>query len=180
MDGQVQDERVQDGPDVIVTEFAAWVKRMALKAPQMKDEADMRGLEMELRDGGRAILLQLMQRSAQVAVDAQQEATRICPRCQARRRHQGVRPRQLLCSFGSLTVNGIYWRCNRCGECGHSADGVLAESMRRVMRGMVCLLGGVAGQLRQGGTGVAADHRRRSGRQHDCSSRAARSGSLTR
>ena len=131
----------EEGLDEIVAEFAVWVKSIALKAADMKVESDVQNLEMELREGGRAILLKLMQRAAQTAVNQQQESTRICPRCQTRRRHQGVRPRQLLTSFGSLTVSGIYWRCPVCGECGHSADGLLAESMSRVMRGMVCLLG---------------------------------------
>lgn len=135
------ESQIQDGLDQIVAEFAGWVKRISMKSSQMKSESDVQRLEMELRDGGRAILLKLMQRAAQNAVDRQQEAARICPKCQTRRHHQGVRPRQLLSSFGQLTVQGIYWRCGICGTCGHSADGLLAESMSKLMRGMVCLLG---------------------------------------
>ena len=51
---------VQDGLSEIVAEFAAWVKRIAINTPQMKEEGEVQKLEMELRDGGRAILLKLM------------------------------------------------------------------------------------------------------------------------
>jgi len=129
------------GLERIVTEFTAWVTSLATRVADLKNEQDVQTLEMDLRDGGRRILLNLMQTLLQAAVNQQMEQTRICPKCEARRRHQGVRPRKLLSSFGSLTVNGIYWRCPDCGECGHAADSLLAESMSKLMQGLVSLLG---------------------------------------
>ncbi len=125
----------------IVTEFAAWVKTMAEQAQTLATESDLSRLESDLREGGRVILLKLMQRLAQSGVDAQTESARLCPKCQGRRRHQGVRERKLLSGFGSMTVQGIYWRCPYCGTCGHTADGLISDSMSPLMRGLVCLLG---------------------------------------
>jgi hypothetical protein len=131
----------QAGLDSIVAEFAGWVKTLGQQAVAMKDDADVLKLEKDLRDGGRAILLQLMQKLMQAAVDAGQEQTRCCPTCRHRRHHQGVRRRKLLSGFGSLTIQGIYWRCHACGTYGHAADALLADSKSPLMRGLVCLLG---------------------------------------
>src|SRR5579871_5710654 len=93
----------------IVAEFSTWVKTLNQKIPALKSEKDVQRLEIELRDGGRVILQKLMGTILQKAIDARQEEARVCPTCQARRRHQGVRARKLLSSFGDLTVRGIYW-----------------------------------------------------------------------
>ena len=101
----------------------------------------MQKLEIELRDGGRVILQKLMGTILQKAIDARQEEARVCPTCQARRHHQGVRARKLLSSFGVLTVRGIYWKCPHGHGCEHSADALAGDSMSQLMRGLVCLLG---------------------------------------
>src|SRR5512141_579753 len=111
MDRELSDQ----GLNSIVTEFAAWVKTLADRVATLKNEQDVQRLESELRDGGRAILQKMMQTLLQRAIDGRQEECRLCPRCQTRRHHQGVRPRRLLSSFGELTVHGIYWQC----PCGH-------------------------------------------------------------
>ena len=131
----------QIGLDAIVTEFAQWVKSVAGEFAQMHDETDVQRLEQEVRDGGRHILGKLMQHVTQTALDRQQEATRTCPGCGTRRRHQGVRPRQLKTSLGAIELTGIYWKCPGCGLCGHSAEGITPEAFSRLMRGLVCLVG---------------------------------------
>jgi hypothetical protein len=40
-----------------------------------------------------------------------------------------------------VTVRGIYWKCHFGHGCEHSADALAGESMSRLMRGLVCLLG---------------------------------------
>jgi hypothetical protein len=134
-------QTLADELDGIVTEFSNWVKQLGSKVQHMAAEPDVTQLETDLREGGRVILLKLMQRMLQSAISGQQESTRICPQCQGRRRHQGVRPRNLLSGFGSLTIQGVYWRCPYCGTCGHSADALMTSSMSQLMRGLVCLLG---------------------------------------
>lgn len=129
------------GLNQIVGEFSAWVKALAQRVPLLHNETDVQNLEVELRDGGRVILQKLMQTLLQSAVTARQEESRLCPTCQGRRHHQGERPRNLLSSFGELTVRGIYWKCPFGHGCEHSADVLAGESMSRLMRGLVCLLG---------------------------------------
>lgn len=133
--------QVQDGLDEIVAEFTAWVKHLSQGVSGMNSEQEVMKLELDLKEGLQGFGLRLMQGLMQSAVDERQEKCRLCPRCGSRRHHQGVRSRKLLSGFGSLSVRGIYWRCEVCGECGHSAEGLLAESMSKLMRGLVCLLG---------------------------------------
>ena len=137
MDRELSDQ----GLNSIVSEFSDWVKMLAQKVPTLKSEQDVQNLEIDLRDGGRAILQKMMQTLLQNAVNHRQEQSRPCPTCQARRHHQGVRPRRLLSSFGELTLNGIYWKCPFGHGCEHSADALAGECMSRLMRGLVCLLG---------------------------------------
>jgi hypothetical protein len=131
----------QTGLDAIVTEFAQWVKRVAGQFAEMNDETRVQRLEQEIREGGQRILGRLMQQVTQTALERQQEATRTCPHCGARRRHQGVRPRQLRTSLGAMELTGIYWKCPGCGLCGHSAEGLTPEAFSRLLRGLVCLVG---------------------------------------
>lgn len=131
----------QAGLDAIVTEFGQWVKSIAGKFAQMNDQADVQRLEQEVREGGQRMVGRLMQQVTQTALDRQQEATRTCPGCGARRRHQGVRPRQLKTSLGTIALTGIYWKCPGCGRCGHSAEGLTPEAFSRLLGGLVCLVG---------------------------------------
>jgi len=131
----------QTGLDVIVAEFAGWVKSVAEEFRQIHDETDVQKLEEQVRSGGRVIQSRLVQHVLQEAVDRQQEATRICPYCGKRRRHQGLRRRELRTSLGEVEVVGIYWKCEPCGLCSHSAEGIIPESFSRLMRGLVCLVG---------------------------------------
>lgn len=133
--------QVQDGLDEIVADFTAWVKHLSEGVAGINSEQEVMNLELDLKEGLQGFGLRLMQGLLQSAVDERQEKCRICPKCGSRRHHQGVRSRKLLSGFGSLSVQGIYWRCEVCGECGHSAEGVAAESMSKLMRGLVCLLG---------------------------------------
>jgi hypothetical protein len=137
MDRELSDR----GLDNIVSEFSNWVKTLAQKVPTLDSEQDVQSLEIELREGGRVILQKMMQAFLQSAIDQRQEQSRLCPTCQARRHHQGVRSRRLLSSVGELTVRGIYWKCPFGHGCEHSADALAGESMSRLMRGLVCLLG---------------------------------------
>jgi len=137
MDRELSDARLNG----IVGKFSAWVKTLAQRVPMLHGEADVQELEVELRDGGRVILQKMMQALLQSAIDARQEESRLCPTCQGRRRHQGVRSRKLLSSLGELSVHGIYWKCPFGHGCEHSADTLAGESMSRLMRGLVCLLG---------------------------------------
>jgi hypothetical protein len=137
MDRELLDQELKG----IVSEFSGWVKMLAQKLPTLRSEQDVQGLEIELREGGRVILQKTMQAILQSAIDDRQEQSRLCPKCQSRRHHQGVRPRRLLSSFGELTVRGIYWKCPFGHGCEHSADALAGESMSRLMRGLVCLLG---------------------------------------
>jgi hypothetical protein len=139
--GQELPEELANELSKIVMSFADWVKGLAIRAQDMTSENDVMQMESDLRDGGRMILLKLMQHLLQSAVSGHEEGTRICPQCQGRRRHQGVRERKVLSGFGSITIQGIYWRCPYCGTCGHAADSLITESMSQLMRGMVCLLG---------------------------------------
>lgn len=129
------------GLNEIVGEFLGWVKTLARKIPMLHSDADVQELEVALRDGGRVILQKIMQTMLQSAIDARQEESRLCPVCQGRRRHQGVRSRKLLSSVGELSVQGVYWKCPFGHGCEHSADTLVGETMTRLMRGMVCLLG---------------------------------------
>jgi hypothetical protein len=131
----------QAGLDAIVTEFDRWVKALAGEFVHMSDETQVQRLEQEVREGGRRLLGKLMQQITQMALDHRQESTRACPSCATRRRHQGVRPRQLRTSLGTIVLRGIYWRCPGCGLCGHSAESISPESFSRLMRGLVCLVG---------------------------------------
>jgi hypothetical protein len=139
--GQGLPQTLTNELDGIVTEFSDWVKSLSARTQRMTGEQDVTQLESDLRDGGRTILLKLMQRLLQSGINQHEEETRLCPKCQGRRRHQGVRERKLLSGFGSLTVEGIYWRCPYCGTCGHAADALMTDSMSALMRGLVCLLG---------------------------------------
>ncbi len=137
MDRELSDR----GLDDIVSEFSDWVKTLMQKVPTLNSEQDVQSLEIELREGGRVILQKTMQAFLQSAIDHRQEQSRLCPKCQSRRHHQGVRSRRLLSSFGELTVRGIYWKCPFGHGCEHSADALAGESMSRLTRGLVCLLG---------------------------------------
>jgi hypothetical protein len=140
MDGQVAD-RVQDELSMIVTQFGDWVKGLAQDAGGLKDEQGVQMLESKLRDAGRELVRQLLQNVLQTELDRRREEGRACPHCTARRRHHGVRPRQVLSSVGELTIQGIYWVCASCGDCGHASEKLLGQSMSLLMRGLVCLLG---------------------------------------
>ena len=126
----------------IVAEFGGWVKILAGQIDTLANEADVQRLEIQLRDGGRQIMLKLMQQLMQEALDRKKQQARQCPNCRwEKRRHQGVRSRRLLSNFGSLTLSGIYWRCPVCGHCSHAADALAAEPLSSLMKGLVCLLG---------------------------------------
>ena len=125
----------------IVAHFADWINTLSQRFTEMENETDLQSLEQELRDGGRAILLQAMQQLLQQSLDQQQEKARICPHCQRRRRHQGVRPRNLRTTLGELQITGIYWKCPHCDLCGHSAEAIAGVTLSRLMRGLTCLLG---------------------------------------
>ena len=133
MDGAVYDE--------IVAEFAALVKTLAEHVDDLRTPKDVARLQLQLRRGGQRMQARLWGQMLQDAVDHQQEAARICPHCQGRRHHQGVRPRGVLSGFGKLTLKGIYWRCPDCGTCGHSAEGLLPDGVDELLRSFLCLLG---------------------------------------
>ena len=133
MDGSVYDE--------IVAEFAALVKTLSEQVNKLRTPKDVARLQLQLRRGGQKMQARIWGQMLQDAIDHQQEAARICPHCQGRRHHQGVRPRRVLSGFGELIVQGIYWRCPDCGTCGHSAEGLLPERVDELLRGFLCLLG---------------------------------------
>lgn len=154
---------VQTGVAGIVDEFTDWVKAVAQKFADLSNELDVQRLEEEVRDGGRAILSRLMQQVMQNTLDQQQEASRICPDCDGRRRHQGVRRRKLKTSLGEQELSGIYWKCTQCGGCGHSVEAIAPQTFSRLMRGLVCLLGTALASFEKAGLvthrvlGVAID-----------------------
>lgn len=139
-----------EGLEDIVAAFGDWVKGLAEAFIQPRDELDVQRLEAQLRDGGQALLGRLLQRLLQDAVDRGQEEARTCPHCGGRRRHQGQRRRRLRCSFAEVEVTGIYWKCSECGLCGHSSEGLLPQSMSRLLRGLVCLAGTALSSFHKG------------------------------
>jgi len=137
MDARMQ----QGGLGGIVAQFADWINTLSQRFTELNSETDLQQLEQELRDGGRAILLETMQQLLQQSLDQQQEQARTCPDCGGRRRHQGVRPRKLRTTLGELQITGIYWKCPHCDLCGHSAEAIASATLSRLMRGVTCLLG---------------------------------------
>ena len=96
MDGSVYAE--------IVAEFAALVKTLAEHVDELRTPKDVARLQLQLRRGGQRMQARLWGQMLQDAVDHRQEAARICPHCQGRRHHQGVRPRGVLSGFWKLTL----------------------------------------------------------------------------
>jgi len=133
--------QIDDGTDRIVAKFAEWVKRLRQKFSIVASPQQARELEEDVRDGGREILLALMQEILQAGVDRSQEQLRHCPGCGGRRRHRGVRTRRLCSSLGGMRLEGIYWQCPYCGSSVHSADLASEEGYSRVLEEMVLLLG---------------------------------------
>lgn len=131
----------QKGLADIVAQFADWINTLSQRFTQREDETHVQQLEQELRDGGRAILLETMQHLLQQSLDQQREQARTCPNCHERRRHQGERPRRLRTTLGEVHLIGIYWKCPHCGLCGHSAEAIAGATLSRLMRGLTCLLG---------------------------------------
>ena len=125
----------------IVAQFAAWVKTLAGQIGQVQDAPALERLEAEVRLEGQKILWRLFGHLVQEAIDHREESLRTCPDCQRKRRHQGVRTRRVMCSLGKLTVHGIYWRCEWCGRCDHSAEALVPENLTRLMEQLTCLLG---------------------------------------
>lgn len=125
----------------IIDSFAAWVNTLAERARPMHDDADLQRLEEQVRDEGQAMLGRVFEAITQAAVDARQEASRTCPDCGSRRRHQGVRRRRLRSSLGEVAIEGIYWRCPACGCCGHSGEELLPGSLSRLLQQLTALLG---------------------------------------
>ena len=124
--------QIDDGTDRIVAKFAEWVKRLRQKFSIVASPQQARELEEDVRDGGREILLALMQEILQAGVDRSQEQLRHCPGCGGRRRHRGVRTRRLCSSLGGMRLEGIYWQCPYCGSSVHSADLASEEGYSRV------------------------------------------------
>ena len=138
------DARMQsatEGLEVIIGEFAQWVKTLAEKAQRMRHAQDLQELEELVRDEGQRLLGRLFETMLQQAVDARQEPARTCPDCGGRRRHQGVRRRTLRSSLGILSTHGVYWRCPVCGLCGHTADCLMPESFSGLLKQLTGLLG---------------------------------------
>ncbi len=133
--------RMDAEPDPIVVTFARWLKTLKETASRVDGEHDVRVLEQELRDGGRAILQSLFGQLLQGVIDRGQESLRTCPDCGGRRRHQGVRERRLGSCFGSLTLNGIYWKCSDCSSRQNSVDLVGREELTLLMKDLVLLAG---------------------------------------
>lgn len=125
----------------IVTEFAARVKGLAAGIAQVREVSAVERLEREVRQEGQRMLGRLLGELLQRAINAGQEALRICPHCSQRRHHQGVRPRRVICCFGELHLAGIYWRCEGCGRCDHSAEQLLPEHLTGLMEQLTCLVG---------------------------------------
>lgn len=136
-----------DGTKVIVDQFARWVKSLAGQLSGMQPGESIRPLESRVRDEGHAILAGLLRGLLQEHIDRHQEQLRICPDCQWRRRHQGVRSRQLDSSLGSLELHGIYFKCMACGSCQHSVDLAGQEPLTELMRDLVLLAGVSAGSF---------------------------------
>jgi hypothetical protein len=130
-----------DGTGSIVTGFADWVKGLCEQAAAMRSPGDLESLEQVVRDGGRELLRGLLERLLQGQLDARREQGRTCPACQGKRRHQGVRSRSLGSSLGRLEVDGIYWRCPGCGDCGHGLDVLADEQSTRLLRELLTTAG---------------------------------------
>ena len=133
----------------IMADFRAWVKDLLEEAEKIGNRAGAEALESRVRTEGQRLLGNLWERLLQQTLDRQKEA-RVCPRCGGRRRHKGVRPRGLISSVGHVRLKGPYWYCPQCCTGEHALDALAPESVSRLARELICLMGTCLGGFAKG------------------------------
>ena len=126
--------------DEMMAETRTLVKGLVDAANRVQDQQDAEALERSVRENGQQFLQGLLERLLQSVLDRRAEA-RVCPKCQARRRHKGVRERGVVSSVGAIRLKGPYWYCRGCREGQHALDVLVPESVSGVLRELLCLLG---------------------------------------
>ena len=114
--------------------------RMVSQARAVRTPVEAATLERQFRTQGIEQMRVIFQDILQQAV-AGGDGGRECPHCQGRRRHKGRATLKLLTSVGEVCVQGVSWRCERCGRQEHAARRVSTEWITGPMRELVCLLG---------------------------------------
>jgi hypothetical protein len=133
-------DAMDDGSDRIVARFAQFVKQVRSEFASLESPDLARAMEERVRDGGREVLLLLLQDCLQAGIDHSQEKLRQCS-CGKKRKHCGVRPRWLVSSLGAIRLWGIYWQCEYCGESAHGVDLASEQRLSEVLKELVLLVG---------------------------------------
>lgn len=132
---------MQKAVEQIVAQQEQWIKSLAEQAEQLEGPADVAAFERQLREQGLKRLRQMQQQLLQARMDAKAETGRVCPHCQARRRHKGRRARSVVGLLGALTLEGVQWHCD-CGTgSGHAIRDLYKHTISPPLRELVCLLG---------------------------------------
>ena len=134
-------ESLSNGVEAIVAEFAAWVKELSREFAAVGTPQQAAELEGRIRSGGQKILGKLLQQGLQAGIQRWQQKCRPCSQCGGRRRHRGVRGRQLVTTLGQCQLWGIYWQCPDCGNSFHSVDLVAPQRYSPAMAELALLLG---------------------------------------
>jgi hypothetical protein len=140
------DAMMIEGGDRIVARFAQFVKQIRSEFASLDGPRQAKALEQRIKHEGRALLLELMGECLQAAINRSQERLRTCS-CGAARRHRGERPRQLATSLGSITLRGIYYQCEWCGQSAHGVDLASEQRLSEVLKELVLLVGASTGSF---------------------------------
>lgn len=131
---------MQTAVEGIMEQMQGWVKGLAALAEGVTDAASAEGLEQEVWDGGRRIVGKVMETMLQAALDRQTRPER-CLRCGHWWHSKGRRERGLITRVGAVKLRGPYWYCQKCGYGQHSMDMLGTQSISRLMRELLCMLG---------------------------------------
>ena len=129
-----------DESDRIVGKFTQFVKQVRSEFASLEDPVRARLMEERIRDGGREVLLLLLEDCLQAGIEHSQEKLRQCS-CGNKRKHCGSRPRWLVSSLGAIRLWGIYWQCECCGESAHGVDLASEGRLSEVLKELVLLVG---------------------------------------
>ena len=134
-------EKLSDGAEGIVAEFAAWVKQISSEYAAVSTPQEAVKLEERIGRGGQEILRKLLEERLQAGIERNQEQLRRCPGCGGRRRHRGRQQRQQVSTLGTCHLNGIYWQCPDCRSSVQSVDLISPQRYSPAMAQAVLLLG---------------------------------------